>query len=139
MTYATTCEDKNLPRGNSRRYRLTVTAIDTGDRVDLTGSTIVFEMKRRPEQRRLQPTDPVVVTKTSDNANEVEFLDQGVEETKGQCLIKLLPADTEWLDPVAYDYSADLIAADGGRYTVAQGRIFLQGPPTASENQTPPN
>lgn len=144
MTYDPACVDKNLPRGNSRNYRVTVREPDRGNSdtdgqpIALTGSTITFEMKRQPEPRRLSPTDEVVVRKTSDDANEIEVEDQEVEETIGQCVIKLVPADTEFLAPGTYAYSIDVVTGVGGRYTVARGRIFLKGSATAAENLTPP-
>lgn len=144
MTYEPTSVDKNLPRGNSRRYRVIVREPDLGESdtdgqpIDLTGSTVVFEVKRQPEPRRLSPTDEVVVRKTSDDANEIEILDQTVETTLGQCVVKLVPADTEFLAPGTYAYSIDVVTGVGERYTVARGRIFLKGPATAAENQTPP-
>lgn len=144
MTYDPTCVDKNLPRGNSRRYRVLVREPDLGESdtdgqpIDLTGTTIVFEVKRQPEPRRLSPNDEVVVRKTSDDANEIEILDQTVEETLGYCVVKLLPSDTEFLAPGTYAYSIDVTTDAGDRYTVVRGRIFLKGPATAAENLTPP-
>jgi len=143
MPYDPTCTDKNLPRGDSRNYLLTIREPLTGDNqnpetIDLTGSTIVFEMKRQPEPRRLCPTDEVVVRKTSDDANEIEILDQTQEETRGQCRIKLVSSDTEFLDPGTYAYSVKVTTATGDVYTVVSGRIFLKGPATAAENFTSP-
>jgi len=144
MTYDPSCVDKELVRGDSRVYRGTISEPDLGtvstppEKADLTGSTLVFEMKKQPEPRRLCPTDGVVVRKTSDDANEIEFLDQGVEETKGQYLLKLVPSDTEFLVPGVYAYSIRLETATGNRYTVTRGRFFLKGPATAAENFTPP-
>lgn len=142
MTYNPSSNDKNLPRGNSRNYRLTVREPATGanpnpDAIDLTGATIVFEMKKQPERNRLQPTDPVVVTKTSDNLNEVEILSQ-TGDTLGQCLVKLVPEDTRYLQPGTYAYSVQVTTAFGDVYDVVSGRIFLKGPATAAENNTPP-
>lgn len=137
MTYSPECVDKRLPRGNDRDYNGLVT--DAGGLgVDLTDSTLVFDMKRRPEPRRLEPTDPVVVNKTSDDANEIEVLDQAVEATRGHYVLRLLAADTEFLAPGTYAYSIDVRTATGRRYTVTRGRIFLEGPATAEENLTLP-
>lgn len=144
MTYEIQSNDKILPRGNSRRWRVFVREPDRGEdendgqAIDLTGSTVIFEMKRQPETRRLQPTDEVVVRKTSDDANEIEILDQTAEETKGYCRIRLVPADTEFLAPGTYAYSIDVQTALGDRYTVVSARVFLRGPATAEENSTPP-
>lgn len=142
MSYDPQCADKILPRGNSRAFRLTVREPKTGSNqtpagINLDGALIVFEMKRQPELWPLQPTDDVVVRKTSDDAAEIEILTQS-GETLGQVLIKLLPADTKFLDPGTYAYSVDVITALGNQYTVANGRIFLRGPATAAENTTPP-
>ena len=142
MVYDPACDDKNLDRGDDASYRLTVREPKTGavpkpPRVDLTSSTITFEMKKQPEVNRLQPTDLVVVTKTSDNANEIEVLPQ-VDDTLGQCLIKLVEADTKFLPPGTYAYSVRVTTAAGLTRTVTKGRIFLKGPATAAENQTPP-
>jgi len=143
MTYDPSCNDKNLPRGDARRFLLTIREPKTGvnqtpDRIDLTGATIIFEVKKRPEPRRLCPTDDVVVRKTSDDANEIEILDQTQDETLGQCRIRLQGADTEFLQPGVYAYSVKVITATGDTYTVVDGRIFLKGPATAAENLTPP-
>jgi hypothetical protein len=137
MTYSAECIDKRLPRGNSRDYAGFVTGSD-GLGVDLTDSVLIFEMKRRPEPRRLLPTDLVVVSKTSDDANEIEVLDQGAEATKGRYVLKLVPEDTEFLAPGTYAYSIDIRTATGRRYTVTSGRFFLEGPATAEENLTLP-
>lgn len=143
MSADTPSVDKDLPRGNSRRYRLTVVEPQSDTtpppRVPLTGCLIIFEMKRQPEPRRLSPTDDeVVVRKTSDDVNEIEILDQLIEATKGQCVIKIVPADTEFLAPGTYAYSIDVTTAVDEKYTVTRGRIFLKGPATAAENLTPP-
>lgn len=143
MTYSPTSNDKNLPRGNSRNYRLTVREPATGDNpspgaIDLTGATVVFEMKKQPENNRLSPTDAPVVTKTSDNINEVEILAQA-GDTLGQVLIKLRPEDTKFLQPGTYAYSVKVTTAFGDVYDVVSGRIFLKGPATAAENMTPPD
>jgi hypothetical protein len=143
MTYSPECIDKNLPRGNSRNYLGTVREPKTGavpipPAIDLTDKTIIFEMKKCPEPRRLCPTDEVVVRKTSDDANEIEILDQLVPATKGQYRLKLVPADTQFLAPGVYAYSIDVLTATGQRYTVTTGRFNLKGPATAAENLTPP-
>lgn len=142
MTFSPQCVDKELPRGNSRQFLGTVSepvtgTVPTPPRVDLTGSLVIFEMKKRPEPNNLAPTDAVVVRKTSDDANEIEILDQTVEATKGQYRLKLVPADTEFLAPGLYAYSIDVVTAIGDRYTVSRGRFFLKGPATAAENWTP--
>jgi hypothetical protein len=142
MTYDKSCNDKILPRGDSRRWKVLVREPDRGDDdadgqpIDLTGSTIVFEMKRQPERNRLQPTDEVVVRKTSDDANEIEVLDQ-VTDT-GYCRIRIIGSDTEFLAPGTYAYSIRVVTALGDPYTVVSARIFLRGPATAAENTTPP-
>ena len=143
MTYDPSCNDKDLPRGNSRNYRMTVQEPVTGenptpDRIDLTGARVVFEMKKKPEFNRLKPTDEVVVTKTSDDANEIEVLAQS-GDTLGQVLIKLRPDDTKYLQPGTYAYSVQVTTAFGDVYDVVSGRIFLKGPATAAENMTPPD
>ena len=143
MTYDPSCTDKELPRGDSRTYLLTIREPKTGEnpdpaRIDLTGSTVVFEMKKQPEPRRLCPTDDVVVRKTSDDANEIELLDQESEETLGQCRIRLKSADTEFIDPGVYAYSIKVTTATGDTYTVTIGRFIIKGPATAEENITPP-
>lgn len=142
MTYAPDCIDKKLARGNSRSYLGLIRGPHIGstdpEPVDLTDKTMIFEMKRRPERRRLSPTDDVVVHKTSDNANEIEILNQLVEITKGRYRLKLVSADTEFLAPGVYAYSIDVLTATGGRFTVTEGRFILTGPATAAENLTPP-
>jgi len=132
-----------LPRNNSRTFRVTVREPKTGANsnpsfIDLTGTTVVYEIKKQPEVNRLRPTDPVVVTKTSDNVNEIEILPQ-TGDTLGQVLIKLRPEDTRFLPPGTYAYSVDVTTALGDRFTVASGQIFLRGPATAAENMTPPD
>ena len=143
MTYDPACNDKDLPRGNSRNYRMTVREPLTGtntdpDKIDLTGSRVVFEMKKQPDHNRLSPTDPVVVTLTSDDANEIEVLAQA-GDTLGQVLIKLRPEHTKYLQPGTYAYSVQVTTAFGDVYDVVSGRIFLKGPATAAENMTPPD
>lgn len=145
MVYDPACVDKNLDRGDDVTYRLTVREPKTGTvpdppTIDLTGSTIIFEAKKMPEFQRLDPTDPVVVRKTSDNANEIEILDQTEgEPTAGQCLIKLLSSDTEFLQPGTYAYSVRVTTALGLTRTVTKGKIFLKGPASTAENLTPPD
>lgn len=144
MTYDRSCNDKILPRGDSKRYLVLIREPDRGDDdedaqpIDLTGATLVFQMKRQPEVRRLSPTDDVVVTKTSDDANEIEILDQTQEATKGYCRVRLVPEDTEFLAPGTYAYSIVVTTGLGDRYTAVRARIFLRGPATAEENFTPP-
>lgn len=145
MTYDPMCQDKVLPRGNSRRYRLTVVPPSSGSDpdptpTDLTGASIVFEMKVTPDtyKGRLEPTDPVVVRKTNDDVNEIEVETQA-GETLGQCVIKLVQDDTKFLKPGAYTYSVDVTTSGGDTYTVVAGKIYLQAPATAAENLTPPD
>lgn len=145
MSYDPLCIDKTLPRGNSRRFRLTVSPPSTGSDpdptpIDLTGALVTFEMKVLPDtyKGRLPPTDPVVVRKTSDDANEIEVLTQA-GDTLGQCLIKMLPDDTKFLNPGPYAYSVDVTTAVGDTYTVVIGKMYLQAPATAAENLTPPD
>jgi hypothetical protein len=143
MTYDPSCDDKILCRGDARRYRLTIREPKTGEvpdppRIDLTDSRVIFEVKSQPEVNRLCPTEEVVITKTSDDANEIEVLDQTAPTTKGQCIIKLVAADTEFLAPGIYAYSVKVVTATGDPYTVVRGRFFLKGPATAAENMTPP-
>lgn len=142
-TYGPPSCDKDLNRGDTVNYRVTVREPLTGEHpeprpIDLTGSQLVFQVKRQPEPRQLCPADPVVITKTSDDVNEIEILDQSVPETLGKALIKLRTEDTEFLPPGTYAYSIRVITAMGGQRTVTKGRIFLKGPATAAENWTPP-
>jgi hypothetical protein len=137
MTYESACVDKDLDRGDDVTYRLTVMEPKTGSKpnppkIDLAGSFIIFEMKKQPKTYRLKPTDPVVVRKTSDNLNEIEILDE-----IGQCLIKLVSSDTEFLQPGTYAYSVRVTTGAGRTRTVTKGRIFLKGAATAAENFTP--
>ena len=143
MTYDPSCDDKILPRGDSRRYLLTITEPKTGSvpvppRIDLTDALVTFEVKSQPEVNRLCPTEAPVVTKTSDNVNEIEIMDQTQELTKGQCRIYLVAADTEFLAPGVYAYAVKVVTGGGDTYTVVRGRFFLKGPATAAENLTPP-
>lgn len=143
MTFEATSSDKILPRGNSRRYRLTIREPKTGSNpnpaaIDLTGALIRFTMKLAPDQKRLQPTDVPVVTKTSDDITEIEVMNQTQAATKGQCVIKLVPADTRFLPPGTYVYSVEVRTAAGDEYDVAEGKIFLRASATESEDLTPP-
>lgn len=136
-----TTSDKDLPRGDDRTYRLTIREPATGlvpnpPAIDITGYLIVFQVKKQPEAYRLKPTDPVVISKSSDDANDIEILDQATDT--GACLIKLRSSDTEFLPPGTYAYSVRVQKPDGRWFTVAQGRIFLKGPATSAENLTPP-
>jgi hypothetical protein len=143
VVYDPACDDKNLDIGNDVTYRNTIREPKTGlvpdpPRIDLTSSTIRFEMKKQPEKNRLKQTDPVVVTKTSDDANEIEILAQS-GDTLGQCKIKLRRADTLFLQPGTYAYSVEVTTAAGLTRTVTKGRFFLKGAATTAENQTPPD
>lgn len=143
MVYDPLCNDKNLVRGDSRRYRITVREKTTGAnpdpaRIDLTGSSLKFTMKREPEQRVLQPTAAPVVVKDSDDLTQIEISDQTLAATLGQAVIKLRPDDTRFLDPGSYVYDVQMTTAAGDVYTVARGRIFLLADATSAEDMTPP-
>lgn len=142
MTYGPATVEKNLVRGDSVAYRVTVKPPVTGENltpvpVDLSGATLRFTMKPMPEENRLQPPTPPAVVKTSDDAAEIEILTQsGV--TLGQFLIKIVSADTKWLPAGTYVYDVKVFPAAGGQYTVTIGKIFLKAASGAAEDTTPP-
>ena len=142
MTYGPATIEKNLVRGDSIVYRVTVRPPSTGENltptpVDLTGATIRFTMKFAPEDNKLQPPTPALVVKTSDDASEIEFLPQ-TGATKGQFLIKIQSQDTKWLPAGTYVYDVKVFPAAGGQYTVTIGKIFLKAASGAAEDLTPP-
>jgi hypothetical protein len=134
--------EKNLVRGDSVSYRVTVKPPATGDNptptaIDLTGAAVRFTMKFAPEENKLQPPTPPLVVKTSDDASEVEILPQ-TGTTLGQFLIKLQSQDTKWLPAGVYVYDVKVFPAAGGQYTVTIGKIFLKAASGAAEDLTPP-
>lgn len=143
MTYGPACVEKNLVRGDSVSYRVTVKPPATGDNptpaaVDLTGALIRFVMKASPKENKLQPPTPPVVVKTSDDATEIEIMDQDLDVSRGQFLIKLQSQDTKWLPAGTYIYDVKVFPAAGGQYTVTIGKIFLKAASGAAEDLTPP-
>ncbi len=142
MTYGPATIEKNLVRGDSVVYRVTVRPPSTGDNpepvpVNLSGAAVRFTMKFSPEDNKLQPPTPALVVKTSDDASEVEILPQ-TGTTKGQFLIKLQSQDTKWLPAGSYVYDVKVFPAAGGQYTVTIGKIFLKAASGAAEDLTPP-
>lgn len=143
MTYGPRTVEKNLVRGDSVSYRVTVRPPATGDNpvptaVDLTGSSLRFTMKAEPEEAKLQPPTPPLVVKNSDDASEIEVLDQSNTATRGQFVIKLRGEDTRWLPAGRYVYDVKMFTATGAQYTVAVGKIFLKAAVGAAEDTTPP-
>ena len=143
MVYDPNCVDKELVRGDSRRYRVTVSEPKTGtntdpSRIPLTGASIRWTMKPWDQENKFRPVVGPSVIKTSDNLLEVEILDQNDPETEGQFVVKLVPLDTKYLDPGIYVYDAQVTTAAGDVYTVARGRIFLKADSSAAEDLTPP-
>lgn len=142
MTYGPACVEKNLVRGDSVVYRVTVKPPVTGENltptpVDLTGATLRFTMKFAPEENKLQPPTPPIVVKTSDDSAEIEILTQA-GTTMGQFLINLVSDDTKWLPAGTYVYDVKVFPAAGGQYTVTIGKIFLKAASGAAEDLTPP-
>jgi hypothetical protein len=143
VTYGPATVDKNLVRGDTPVYRVTVKPPSTGDNprpepVDLSGALVRFTVKARPKDSKLQPPTPAVVVKTSDDASEIEILDQSQAETKGQMLIRLRNEDTRWLPAGTYVYDIKIFPAAGGQYTVTMGKIFLKAGSGAAEDLTQP-
>ena len=143
MTYGPRTIEKNLVRGDTVTYRVTVRPPSTGSNptpsaIDLTGSRFRFTMKSEPEENKLQPPTPATVVKTSDDASEIEIADQTVDDTRGQILIKLQSADTRWLPAGRYVFDVKMYTAAGAQYTVAVGKIFLRAAVGAAEDLTPP-
>jgi hypothetical protein len=95
-------------------------------------------MKWSDQENKFRPIKDPSVVKTSDNLLEIETLDQNDPETEGQFVVKLVPADTKYLDPGIYAYDAQVTTAVGEVYTVVRGRIFLRADSSAAEDLTPP-
>lgn len=109
-----------LRRGESARYRLTVTDED-GDRLDLSGAQLYFRAKKTPAG-----SDPVLIAKSSAVSAEIEILDQDPNgETVGQADVRLVPADTRALAPGTLKFEARVVLADGETRTVAFGSLHL--------------
>ena len=127
--------------GDTIRMEVTIREPKTGSNlspspIDLTGSLLIYEAKLQPERRRLHSTDEVVISKTSDDANEIEIYDQTQLVTRGKCQIKIRPEDTNFLKPLAYSHSLRLKTSGGDSYTVMKGQLILEGPATVEENMT---
>lgn len=143
MTYGPKTVEKNLVRGDDVSYRVTVRPPSTGDNpspepLNIADSSFRFTMKMEPEDHKLQPPTPPRVVKNSDDASEIEVLDQSNTATRGQFVIKLRGEDTRWLPAGRYVYDVKMFTATGAQYTVAVGKIFLKAAVGAAEDTTPP-
>ena len=144
MTFKLESKDKILIRGDTKRYRFTLREkqVDPNvepDRINLTGSRVVFTMKLTDPRGAVgfQNTATSVV-KTSDDTSEIIVLDQGAVATKGQATIILVTGDTRFLPPGVYAYDVEVTTAQGSVITAACGRILLRSKPTEAEDLTTP-
>jgi hypothetical protein len=93
-----------LLAGESRTYRLTVVADDSGDPVDLTGAAIEFQLKRAVDD-----ADPPLLTK-SIGAGITLLAQTGA--TLGRADLELAPVDAQALTGM---YVYDIVVTSAGR------------------------
>ena len=130
--YDSLSKDKEIPRGDSRSYLLTPGTRPTGTTtesqpISFVGSTVIFEMRGIPEGNKSKITDAVVVSKTSDNINEIELvtIDDGSEGGRSAALLKIDSADTEYLAVDSYSYRVKMVTPGGLVYTIGRGVISI--------------
>lgn len=113
-------QHRSIYQGEDKTFRLTVTE-DDGQRKDLTGSTLEFQVKSA-----LGGADPAAIFKSSVNAGEITVLDQtaGVA-TVGQADIDLVSGDTITPDLLGfYKYDVVLILPGGKRKIIVAPSDF---------------
>lgn len=101
-----------VARGEDRTLQLTIKD-DAGAVVDITGSTVTFTVRRRPQ-------DPILFSKSSATPSEVTLVDP----TNGRADIFILDTDTGPLAVSDYKYDVFLQQADGTRTQVIDVSIF---------------
>jgi hypothetical protein len=90
-------------KGEDKNYTLTIVD-ENGDRVDITGFAIEFEVKPKAGD-----PDPASIAKSVGSGI---VLKPQTGDTLGQATISLDPADTSGLAALVYKY--DVVAVDGG-------------------------
>ncbi len=124
---------RNLVRGNTRKIRLRLREARTPDvpagqempPLDLTGATVRMSMRRAPEDGKDEDLQELVLTKTTDNANDGVVLDQTIDDTKGKLEFYLKPEDTKYVRPGLLNFDVELETGAGEVYTVLGGQIYL--------------
>lgn len=96
-----------VPRGASKTFRITVKD-QNGVVVDITGSTLIFTVKRNIGDR-----DPVIQKKTSNPTEGAVTI-----PTIGEAEFYLLAGDTVTLDPRAYAFDVWITLSTGKRYQI---------------------
>jgi hypothetical protein len=105
-------------KGESRTFRLTVTQRSDGTRVDLTGTTLEFQVKVK-----VGDGDPPLIAKAIGTG--VTLLNQTMAATKGQADIALSPSDTATLAAGVYAYDVVLVLLGGERHYVVPPSEFV--------------
>jgi hypothetical protein len=105
-------------RGDTNRYTLTISR--SGARVDLTGVSVWFTVKRA----HADSDDDALIQKTVGDG--ITPADQGEAATEGQAELVLAPADTASLSPTTiYYYDVQILEStvvttvDSGTFTVS--------------------
>ena len=111
-------QDISIVKGVSKTLRLTVTD-DDGARVDLTGATIYFCVKKTKADLTLEialvsPTNIVILAQTG--------------ATLGQADIDLLPGDTSGLPVGQHVYDVWVEQSGGDRHAVVKPSSFFIEP-----------
>ncbi|RPH56137.1 MAG: hypothetical protein EHM89_15970 [Acidobacteria bacterium] len=98
--------------------RLTMTVTDQTDTaVDLSGTDLIFRIE--------SSTGDVLITKTTDDAAEIEVAAPQSGATLGVCYVALDEADT---DDMAGRYLWELEGTDaGGSMTLGYGAVYIKG------------
>lgn len=112
---ATTSTNFDIPRGDSRDIRVTVTDSETGDPLDLTGSTVFFTLKAEID---------------NDLADSSALIKKDVvshtDPTAGKTTIRLLPSETGALTPgEKYPYDIQVKLSGGDVMTIVSGKIRI--------------
>lgn len=100
---------------DSRRLVMTITDVDTGDRVDIGATDLIF---------RISAADgTTLVEKTNADSNEIERAAPQSGLTKGVCYVTLEPVDT---DDLAGRYLWELEGNDGTPSTLGRGTCYIR-------------
>lgn len=103
-----------LYRGDSRTFKVTVKD-ENGNAVDITGASIKFSVKERIGDASY------VFQKTSAQSSEITITDAA----NGEYEVYIVPANTQNLDIVSYQYDSELIVATGEVYTIVRGEFTV--------------
>jgi hypothetical protein len=133
--------DKRVTRGNDHVFELMVREpyvdYDVPPKMaDLTGCLITMTVKARRDDGTSVSADPPAIRYTSDDTIDITISDQ--VNTPGKALVFLHERDVRFLAEGVYLYDIRVRTPSGLLFTVAKGKMVIEGDITSAEDLTTP-